>query len=181
MGCVFAGCQGTVMATGTYSGNFVVIHRTGGNRRPGRGKLLMAGFTDIAGIQMRGALATGGNTVMATNTVVDYRCMVHGCNRYPGQFTVAGITFQRGGNMRWPFARGNNVIVTARTNADYLRVIHGAGGHRYPGIRSRQVAGFAHVSTVNMRGGFATGNNAIMATDTGAQYLVMIDGANCQR
>lgn len=88
---------GQVMAgrTGRLS-DFIVIDNA--HRYPTLGRLIMALFAVVGGLNVAAAFAAGGGAVMATDTVIKNIAMVH-CGIEPGRGIVAGIAFQGCRNM----------------------------------------------------------------------------------
>lgn len=87
---------------------------------------------------------------------------------------MAVIAFQGRLDMRRSFALRVHVIVATGADTQCLCMVHRAGRHRHPGYRSRLMAGVTDIGGINMTSGLATGNTAIVATDTGAYHLGVI-------
>ena len=133
-----------------------MINVGGSYRRPSRRIHRVAGITRIGGIDMVRGLATGGDTIMAINTISGKGGMIRyttaraaGC-RNPGRRVMTRITFRRGLDMGRPFTGGNHIVVAARTHTQYLSVIYTAWEHRSPGRWPRLMTGVAYIRTVNM-------------------------------
>lgn len=95
--------------------------------------------------------------------------MIDAC-RFPGKGTVAGFTAVGAENMSRIFAGGIDTIVAAKTATGDGTVIKRG---RHPAeIGMADLAGLAGG---NMAGWFAIGNDVVVATCAGTQYLAVID------
>ena len=129
----------------------------------------VAGFTHIAGINVRGTFANGGHTVMASHTTVGNTGMIKGHDS-PIRRDVTGVARIGGHNMRGLLTDGDNAVVTAHAGANDLRMIH-----RIHGLPAgRRVAGLAQIRCQNMIRPLAGGDHTIMASDTSAQHFCVI-------
>ena len=72
-------------------------------------------------------------------------------------------------------ATGNGAIVTTDTGTNDLVVINCATGNRCPGCWAWFMTGIASVRGINMTGGLATGNGAIMTAGTGTNHISMVN------
>lgn len=81
---------------------------------------------------------------------------------------VSGIDMVSG------FAAGNRTIMATDASANHLTMIDRGRLYRCPVRRKHCMAGLTHVRTINMTGIFATGANAVMATDTICRYIGVI-------
>lgn len=120
----FSSCQHVIMTTAAHSDNFIVIHGTRRDRKPG-GEY-MAGFAKVGGVNMRRVLPGGLHTIVTGNTgLTNYSIVVEADQPTGGDMThVAG--FGRC-NMGGTFTPGNHPVMTAFAGANDLRVIRGAG------------------------------------------------------
>lgn len=133
----------------------------------------MAGITEIRGGNMRRALATGGNTIMADRTVIYEVGVVHvGGNPCRGGMAV--IALLRCHNVRRRFTTGRHIVMATGTGADNLGVIYRAGCDRRPRRYSCVVAGITLIGSIDMVGRFTGCRHAIVATNTGSNQLRVI-------
>ena len=77
-----------------------------------------------------------------------------------------------GGYMQCALARGNDPIMTTGAGAEHFIVIHNADEWN-PAARGG-MTGVAIIRRIDVRGGFADGYYAIVATDAGADDFVVI-------
>ena len=168
------------MATGARADDLGVIDRSGCYRRPGSREFFMTKLASIGGVDVRGAFTRRADTVMTGNTVVNKRRMVNGC-RNPLRGTVAKIAFFSGRNMGWWFSAGDHIIVTARTYTQHFRVIDRAVGNRRPGCRPNRMTRVAGIGGINVVWIFAGRHRTIVTTDTGSQYMRVVNIRNSNR
>ena len=115
----FAGGDNAIVAAFAYTLRFIVIDRY--DWHPSR--IVVAGFTEVTGEDMRRAFSTcargvvAGNASLCGSAVIKYRYQPVGRN-------VATITGQAGWNVINAHARGDRAIMTTRTGSRDLRMIH---------------------------------------------------------
>ena len=121
MSDIFSRCQLPVVAIGAFSIDFVVIHLD--LLSPARDH--MTCFTDIRGRDMQRVLPCGGNTIVATNTVV-HDALVNLIDRHPSpaRGVVTCVTFRIGKNMIWPLASRIGTVMALTAGPENLVVIH---------------------------------------------------------
>ena len=88
---------------------------------------------------------------------------------------MTGITDVCRVDMVHTFTRCYHAIVTAHAGTDNLAVINVCSCYRRPGCGSWCVTGFAGIAGIDMCRALARRYDTIMATDTGAIYLRMIN------
>lgn len=69
----------------------------------------------------------------------------------------------------------DSIIVATGAGTDNLRMVHGTRQHRQPGRRTCHMTGLAEVGSGYVQSGFTGGFNTVVATDTSANDLGMID------
>ena len=141
------------VATGAQTVDLGVIHPVRGHRRPKGGELVVAGVTNIAGIDMGRGLTTGGNTVMTGKTIC-HKCTVIGSSATttarspkPGQRGMTNIAFRGGCQVSWILTRSGYAIMTTAANTNDLIVVHPVGRYRPP-----KRGEFIMASITNIRG-----------------------------
>lgn len=131
------------------------------------------------GLNVGWSFTLRNHVIVATGTETQYFVVIHGAvsNRNPRRRTwlVTGITYIGGINMISALARRYRSVMTTDTSANHLRVINIGCSHRCPWRRSRLMTGIARIGGINMVRTLARRHNAIMTTDTGTDYLGMID------
>lgn len=110
---------------------------------------------------------------MAGSTVAGDRRMIH-LRAQPLSGDVASIALRRGRNMADRLAGGDAVVVTTAARAEHLAMVNGGGRHRSPRAGSDRMAGIALLAAVDMSGSLAGGNDIVVATDAGADYLGVV-------
>ena len=116
----FTGCDGAIVTADTAADDFVMIYCIIRNNPC---SVDVAGFTQVAGINMASTLPRCLGTIMTGDT--GFGCQTVVKRRYlPAGGHVTGVTSERCWHMCWTFARCNYSIVAALTSANDLRVIH---------------------------------------------------------
>jgi hypothetical protein len=146
-----AGCHRSVVTINTGSNDLCMINSTGCDRCPGGRGFFVAGIANVRTIYMNGALATGGNTVMAGNAVVDEVGMVN-ARRYPGGDAMTVFTRLRSDDMIGGFTRRDNIVMATGTYPDDLGMIDSAGWYRHPWRWAGFMTGITSVGSTNMVG-----------------------------
>lgn len=168
-------CGGAVMTTAANTKDLRVIHPIRRNRRPGGRKFVMAGLTDITGVDVLRGFTGGGGTVMATHAIIDKTGMIRRIDgTQPTHGTVAGIAFCRGYQVIGTLTGRNNTIVATAANADDLGMVHPIRRHRLPGCRKLIMTCITGIGACYMRKTLTAGIEAVMATDAIINVIGMV-------
>jgi len=144
------------VATGAQTVDLGVIHPVRRHRRPKGGEPVMAGVTDVAGIDMAGRLTTGGNTVMTGKTITHESTVIGSSatttagGPSPGQRGMTNIAFRGGCDVARALAGCRYPIVTTAAYPDDLIVIHPVGRYRCPQSRKPVMTGVTNITGINM-------------------------------
>ena len=103
---------------------------------------------------MRQAFTTRSDAVMAGNTIVHETGMVNGC-RNPLLGAVTNITFFDSRYVCGVLTGSNYTIMTTGTHTQYFGMVDTTLRYRYPGCGRRCMAGFAHISGIDMVDAFS--------------------------
>lgn len=143
-----------IVATGTDTQHFVVVHRTVRNGSPRCRTWLVTGITRISGINMISALAGGYRSVMTTDTSADHLRVINigSGHRRPWRRSrlMTGIARIGGINMVRALTRRHNAIMATDTGTDHLGMIDVGYRHRGPWGRTCSMTGIALVARVDM-------------------------------
>jgi hypothetical protein len=137
-----------VMTIDTGTIDLGVVYIRGWYRTPRCGARLMAGITNIRGIDMVRRL------IMTAGAGANYFTVIHidGGHRRPGYRTglVASVTGLGGSDMRWLFTRCSNIVMTTYAGASGLSMVHSTGLNRCPGCRPLLMAGITQFRGCDM-------------------------------
>lgn len=156
-----------IVAAFAYTLRFVVIDRY--DRHPSR--IVVAGFTEVTGEDMRRAFSTCVRGVVTGDTGLCGRAVIKHGDQPVGR-NVTTFARQTGRNVIDAHTGGNDAIMTTRTRSSDLRVIH----QRVDGRPCRAVvARFTDARCSDVCRSSASGNHTVMARITTAEHLRMID------
>ena len=94
---------------------------------------------------------------------------------------MASLTALRRVNMVRAFTTGGRTVMTAGTRTNNLRMINSCRGYGHPGRGSGCMTRITLITTVDVIGSFATGDNTIMTADTGPNHLRVVNCGNRYR
>jgi len=163
---VFPACGDTVMAAATAAQNLRVIDGDCG--RPYR--RAVAVFADIRRLNVCSILAGRTRAVMAANTVAGDSVVIECCGD-PGNRRVTIVTIVAAGNVGRVFPGRDCAVMTGAAGTQDLCVIDSERGRPY----CRAVAILADIRSLNVCSIFAGCNSAVMAADTVAKNVHVIE------
>ncbi len=141
-----AGRGTAVMTTAAHADDLGMINPVGRYRYPGGGEFVMTGIARVSAVDMHGRLATGIESVMATNAIAHETGMVGGIGRaQPGRGGMTGIAFRRGNHMAETLTGGGRPIVATAANADDLGMVDPVGRYRQPIGGELVMTGVTHI------------------------------------
>ena len=128
-------------------------------------------FADVGGIDVRGVLAGGVDTVVARRAVAGYRTVIE-LGITPGVGVVAVVASIRTLYMRGGFSFGDGAVVARATGSQHGVVVD---SRHVLECRGR-MAILADVGGIDVRGVLARGINTVMARRTIAADIGVIEG-----
>ena len=118
-----------VVATDTGTHHLRMIHTGRRNRHPCGREFLVAGFTQVTGIDVRRTFTTGSDTVMTAGAITGKRRVIH-AGRQPGGYAMTDIALFNCRNVSCALACCNNIVMTATAIADDFVMVDGCWDHR---------------------------------------------------
>jgi len=132
---VLAGGSNTIVATAAQTEDLSMIYPVSRYRQPQGRELVMAGVTDIAGIDMGRRFTAGDGAIVTGKTITREGRMVrrdtHGAK--PVRRVMTNIALIGGYDMGSGFTGSGNAVMAAAAGTQSLGMIHGRSCHRGPG------------------------------------------------
>lgn len=159
MGRAFSLGADVVMATAAQPQHFGMIHCDRGHERHG----VMTRIAIVGGSNMGGGLADGTHAIVTTGAGAQNLTMIH-LRRNPRGRDMTGVANGRGRNVCWIFTRRQHAVMAIYTGSGNRSMVKRATREHRPASCAVRVADVTRCRGNDVRGRFAFGANAVMAT-----------------